>query len=173
MSVIKSRIFCRLYSAKAMLKPPREIYQTVKELHAELENWEKDYPLDEEPKFKLAETEFLFGFASIGLHFVYYNAQIMIHRIPLLLSYLISSRDETPELKSISIAEASKSGAICVQAARDTLKMVNNMPWGDIAWIWSVRCQLLLALCITDITFQVPPLLCISGSSNDLFKHHS
>ncbi|KAJ5212336.1 uncharacterized protein N7498_003982 [Penicillium cinerascens] len=145
MSVIKSRIFCRLYSAKAMLKPPHEIYQTVKELHAELENWEKDYPLDDEPKFKVDETEFLFGFASIGLHFVYYNAQIMIHRIPLLLHFLISSRDETPELKSISITQASKSGAICVQAARDTLKMVNNMPWGDIAWIWSLLYYVFLA----------------------------
>jgi hypothetical protein len=32
--------------------------------------------------------------------------------------------------------EAVASTAICVQAARDTLKLVNNLPWGDIAWIW-------------------------------------
>lgn len=136
MSLIKSRIYCRLYSAKALVKPPREIFQTVKELHAELEEWKKDYPFDEEPKLKVAEKEFLFGFASIGLHFVYYNALIMIHRIPLLLNYLITSREEPEDLKSLSKAHAAKSGVICVQAARDTLKMVNNMPWGDIAWIW-------------------------------------
>lgn len=137
MSVIKSRIFCSLYSAKAMLKPTREIYQTVKALHAELEDWKKDYPLDDDPKLQADESDFLFGFASIGLQFVYYNALIMIHRIPLLLHYLIGQREETPpELKLLSIANASKSGVICVQAARDTLKIVNNMPWGDIAWIW-------------------------------------
>lgn len=118
-----------------MLKPPREIYQTVKELHAELEDWKKDYSFDT-PKQKVAQTDFLFGFGSIGLHFVYYNALIMIHRIPLLLNYLISSREEPEELKSLSKARASKSAVICVTAARDTLKLVNNMPWGDIAWIW-------------------------------------
>lgn len=136
MALIKSRIYCRLYAAKALLKPPREIFQTVKELHAELEAWKKDYPFDVEPRLKIAEPEFLSGFASIGLHFVYYNALIMIHRIPLLLNYLIASRDESEDLKSLSKAHAAKSGVICVQAARDTLRMVKKMPWGDIAWIW-------------------------------------
>lgn len=137
MSLIKSRIYCRLYSAKSLLKPAHEIYQTVKELHAELEEWRKDYPFSEMPKLKVAESDFLFGFASVGLHFVYYNALIMIHRIPLLLNYLILARkDESEELKSLSKAKAAKSAIICVTAARDTLKMVNNMPWGDIAWLW-------------------------------------
>ncbi|KAJ5095833.1 Transcription factor [Penicillium alfredii] len=138
MALIKSRIYSRMYTAKALLKPPLEIYRTVKELHAELENWKRDYPFDTEPRRKASENDFLFGFASIGLHFVYYNALIMIHRIPLLLNYLILSRDETNDLKSLSKSRASKSSVICVQAARDTLKLVNNMPWGDIAWIWSL-----------------------------------
>ncbi|KAJ5307625.1 hypothetical protein N7476_008281 [Penicillium atrosanguineum] len=146
MSVIKSRIFCGLYSAKAMLKPTREIYQTVKELHAELEDWKKDYPMNDDFKIQVGGSDFLFGFASIGLHFTYYNALIMIHRIPLLLHYLKGQREETPpELKLLSIAHASKSGVICVQAARDTLKMINNMPWGDIAWIWSLLYYVFLA----------------------------
>jgi hypothetical protein len=120
-----------------MLRPTREIYQAVKELHAELENWKKDYPLNDEPKLQVADSDFLFGFASIGLHLVYHNALIMIHRIPLLLHYLVGQREESPpELKLLSIANASRSGVICVQAARDTLNMVNNMPWGDIAWLW-------------------------------------
>lgn len=136
MAVIKSRIYCRLYSAKALVKPPREIFQTVRQLHAELEDWKKDYPFDEEPKLDVAGKDFLFRFASIGLHFVYYNALIMIHRIPLLLNYLITSRNEPEDLRSLGEAHAAKSGVICVQAARDTLKMVKNMPWGDVAWIW-------------------------------------
>ncbi|KAJ6136291.1 hypothetical protein N7512_001451 [Penicillium capsulatum] len=145
MALIKTRIYCRLYAAKALLKPPDETYQTVKELHSELEEWRKDYPFTEEPKRKAAESEFLFGFASIGLHFIYYNALIMIHRIPLVLNYLISSRDEPEEMKALSRAQAAKSGVICVQAARDTLSMVNNMPWGDIAWVWSLLYYVFLA----------------------------
>lgn len=136
MSLIKSRIFCQLYSAKALLKSPHEIYQSVQELDAELRAWRKDYPFDENPRQKVAEPNFLMGFAAIGLHFVYYNALIMIHRIPLLLNYLINERAEPKELKALSKAHAAKSSVICVTAARDTLRMVNNMPWGDIAWVW-------------------------------------
>ncbi|KAJ5174971.1 uncharacterized protein N7482_000848 [Penicillium canariense] len=145
MSVIKTRIFCQLYSAKALLKPPRDIYQSVKELDAELREWRKDYCLDENPRQKVAEANFLSGFASIGLHFVYYNALIMVHRIPLLLNYLINERKEPKELKALSKAYAAKSSVICVTAARDTLKMVNNMPWGDIAWVWSLLYYVFLA----------------------------
>lgn len=136
MALIKSRIYCRLYSAKALLKHPREILQTVKELYAELEAWKKDNLFGDEPRFKVTETDFLFGFASIGLEFGYFNALIMIHRIPLLLNYIITSRDDPEDLKLLSKAHAAKSGVICVQAARDTLRMVNNMPWGDVTWIW-------------------------------------
>jgi hypothetical protein len=149
MSLIKSRIFCQLYSAKALLKSPQEIYQSVKELDAELRAWRKDYPFEDNPRQKVAEPNFLMGFAAIGLHFVYYNALIMTHRIPLLLNYLITERAGPKELKSLSKAQAAKSSVICVTAARDTLKMVNNMPWGDIAWVWYVNrsfCSRLVSL---------------------------
>lgn len=140
MSIIKSRIYYRLYSAKSMLKDPKEIFQTVEELHADLEEWKKDYPLGKLPALQVNETDFLFGFASLGLHFIYYNALIMIHRIPLLLNFYITSQEgASSELKNLSQAQASKSAPICVSAARDTLKLVNNMPWGDIAWIWYVK----------------------------------
>ena len=139
MSVIKSRIYCRLYSAKALLKDPKEIYKIVQELHTELEDWKKDYPFDELPRLQVNETDFLFGFASLGLHFIYYNALIMIHRIPLLLNYYILTRDEPEEVKALSAAQASKSATICVVAARGTVKLINNMPWGDIAWVWYVQ----------------------------------
>ncbi|KAF3387590.1 hypothetical protein F1880_000621 [Penicillium rolfsii] len=145
MSVIKSRIFYQLYSAKALLKSPHEIYQSVQELDAELRAWRKDYPFEDNPRQKVAEPNFLMGFAAIGLHFVYYNALIMTHRIPLLLSHLINERAEPRELKALSKAHAAKSAVICVTAARDTLRMVNNMPWGDIAWVWSLLYYIFIA----------------------------
>ena len=136
MSVIKGRIYSRLYSAKALLRPPLEIYKTVKELHAELEEWNRDCPTPTDHKVKSNERDFLFGFASLGLHFVYHNALIMIHRVPLFINYIVTARDEPQELQSLSNAHAAKSGAIGAQAARNTLKLINNMPWGDIAWTW-------------------------------------
>ncbi|KAJ5748606.1 uncharacterized protein N7511_010302 [Penicillium nucicola] len=141
MSIIKGRIYSRLYSAKALLRPPLEIYRTVKELHKELENWKGEYPLTTEPKLKPGAPDFLLGFAAAGLHFVYYNALIMIHRIPLFLHYIITSKatsKDLKELEALSIRRASKSASIGAQAARDTLKLINNMPWGDIAWTWSL-----------------------------------
>ncbi|KAJ5709345.1 hypothetical protein N7493_010679 [Penicillium malachiteum] len=146
MCVIKSRIYCRLYTAKALQKPPHELYKSVSELNIELETWKKDYPFTEVPKIRGAESDFLFGFASIALHFVYYNALIMIHRMPLLLNYLLASRENEPEeFKSYRKARASKSSAICAMAARNTLKLVNNMPWGEISWLWSLLYYVFLA----------------------------
>ncbi|KAJ5774236.1 hypothetical protein N7457_009132 [Penicillium paradoxum] len=145
MALIKSRIYSRLYSAKALVKPPVEIYKTVKELHSDLEEWKRDSPNLGELTLKVGERDFLFGFASIGLHFVYHNALIMIHRVPLFLNYVITAREESEELESISKARAAKSTAIGTQAARDTLKIVNSMPWGDIAWTWSLLYYVFLA----------------------------
>lgn len=136
MALIKSHIYSRLYSATALTKPPVEIYKAVKELDAELEEWKRETPSLTEPDIKPTGRDFLFGFASIGLHFVYQNALIMIHRVPIFLNYMITANKESEKVVSISKARASKSSAISSQAARDTLKVVNNMPWGDIAWTW-------------------------------------
>lgn len=138
MSLIKSRIYCRLYAAKALLRPPSEIYQVVTELHSELQRWKDDYPEVDEPKEKVHEVDFLFGFAHVALKFGYYNALIMVHRVPLLLNFFFKVRNspDDKELRAVSNAAAARSAVIATAAARDTLKTVNNMPWGDIAWIW-------------------------------------
>ncbi|KAJ5163086.1 Transcription factor [Penicillium coprophilum] len=145
MALIKSHIYSRLYSATALTKPPVEIYRTVKELDAELEEWKGENPSLTEPDMKHTERDFLFDFASIGLHFVYQNALIMIHRVPIFLNYMITASKESEKVVAISKAHASKSSAISSQAARDTLKVVNNMPWGDIAWTWSLLYYVFLA----------------------------
>ncbi|KXG45168.1 Transcription factor [Penicillium griseofulvum] len=145
MALIKSHIYSRLYSATALTKPPVEIYKAVKELDAELEEWKRETPSLTEPDIKPTGRDFLFGFASIGLHFVYQNALIMIHRVPIFLNYMITANKESEKVVSISKARASKSSAISSQAARDTLKVVNNMPWGDIAWTWSLLYYVFLA----------------------------
>ena len=141
LTIIKGRIYCRLYSTKALNnKPVTEIFQIIDELHSELEEWKKDSAVDVQLKLKPAGEDFLFGFGSAGLRFVYYNSLIMIHRIPLIVHfvharYMSRERQKTSDLRRIADQSAASS-TICVQAARDTLKLVNNLPWGDIAWIW-------------------------------------
>ncbi|KAF7716833.1 Fungal specific transcription factor [Penicillium ucsense] len=145
MSVIKSRIFCQLYSAKALLRCPSEIYKSVKELDLQLKAWRKDYPSHEDTRHATSQSNPLLMFGTIALDFVYYNALIMTHRIPILLNYLITDRGHLHEIETLDKAQTAKSLVICAGAARDTLKMVNNMSWGDVAWIWSFLDYVFLA----------------------------
>lgn len=140
-TVIKSRVFSKLYAAKALEnKSPEEIYNNIRELHDELEEWKRVNALEFRMKQRGAGQDFLLGFASAGLQFVYYNTMIMIHRLPLMIQFAsahyIARGHHPPMDYDLISSEASASAAICVQAARDTVRLVNNLPWGDIAWIW-------------------------------------
>lgn len=117
-----------------------DVIGIVEELHAELEDWRVTSPFDSHVKQKGAGEDFLLGFASVGLQFVYYNSLIMIHRMPLIINFAYATHAQ-PGLEChfdprVLNRQSSISNAYCVQAARDTLRLVNNMPWGDIAWIW-------------------------------------
>ena len=141
LTIIKGRIYTKLYSTKALNnKSVTEIFRLVDELYAELEEWKSTSALDVQLKMKPAGEDFLLGFASAGLRLVYYNSLIMIHRIPLIVHfiharYVPREKQKTSDLRRIA-NQSSASAIICVQAARDTLKLVNSLPWGDIAWIW-------------------------------------
>ncbi|KAI9924643.1 hypothetical protein MW887_006917 [Aspergillus wentii] len=151
LTVIKSRIYGKLYSAKALHnKSPVDVIGIVEELHAELEDWRVTSPFDSHVKQKGAGEDFLLGFASVGLQFVYYNSLIMIHRMPLIINFAYATHAQ-PGLEChfdprVLNRQSSISNAYCVQAARDTLRLVNNMPWGDIAWIWSLLYYVFLAV---------------------------
>lgn len=141
LTIIKGRIYTKLYSTKALNnKSVTEIFRLIDGLYAELEEWKSNSALDVQLKMKPAGEDFLLGFASAGLRLVYYNSLIMIHRIPLIVHfiharYVPREKQKTSDLRRIA-NQSSASAIICVQAARDTLKLVNSLPWGDIAWIW-------------------------------------
>ncbi|ODM24452.1 hypothetical protein SI65_02042 [Aspergillus cristatus] len=151
LTVIKGRICCKLNCTKALdNRSVGEIFQIIDELNAELEEWKNNGIFDLQLKMKPAGEDFLFGFATAGLRLVYYNSLIMVHRIPLIVHF-IHARHVPPERQKASdlrlIANHSAASAtICLQAARDTLKLVNSLPWGDIAWIWSLLYYVFLAV---------------------------
>ncbi|EAW11343.1 transcription factor domain-containing protein [Aspergillus clavatus NRRL 1] len=142
-AVIKGRIYAKLYCAKAFQnKTAAEVVQIVRELHAELEEWRADNTYDEQLKQGATGEDFLRGFASAGMQLVYYNSLILIHRVPLVIHFAqqrhLASVESGPYDTNIILKELSLSVAICTEAARGTLRLVNNLPWGDVAWIWSL-----------------------------------
>ncbi|KAL4891775.1 fungal-specific transcription factor domain-containing protein [Aspergillus ambiguus] len=151
MAVIKSRIYNRLYAAKALLnKSPWDVLEIVRGLHEDLEEWKRESAFNQSLSQRGSGDDFLVGFATAGLQCLYYNSLIMIHRLPLMMHYayvhrLASGSRMHFDYKKI-MGEAAASSAICVQAARDTLRLVNNLPWGDIAWIWSLLYYVFLAV---------------------------
>ncbi|KAE8136243.1 fungal-specific transcription factor domain-containing protein [Aspergillus pseudotamarii] len=153
MTLIRSRIYSKLYAVKALQKmSPKEIYKVVRELREELEEWHQASPFTQKLKPRGASEDFLVGFATAGLQFGYFNSMIMIHRLPLTIHFAYV-RHSTINVKwdvdhKTIFNESTKASSICVQAARDTLKLVNNLPWGDIAWIWSLLYYIFLAVTI-------------------------
>ncbi|KAI9376711.1 fungal-specific transcription factor domain-containing protein [Aspergillus egyptiacus] len=148
-AVIRSRIYNLFYSARALEnKSTADICELVHKLHAELQEWKGSSRVDTLFKQRGTGEDFLAGLASAGLFLIYYNSLIMIHRIPLWINSLYQSRAESvPELDlRLMLNQSSSSATVCVQAARDTLKLVNNLPWGDIAWIWSLLYYVFLAV---------------------------
>ncbi|KAL2850032.1 fungal-specific transcription factor domain-containing protein [Aspergillus pseudodeflectus] len=148
-AVLRSRIYRLFYSARALEnKSTADICEMIHQLHAELDNWKSECHFDILLKRRGSGEDFLAGFASAGLFLVYYNSLIMIHRLPMLINFIYQSRaDSVPEFDlKLILSQSSSSAAICVQAARDTLKLVNNLPWGDIAWIWSLLYYVFLAV---------------------------
>ncbi|KAL4784539.1 fungal-specific transcription factor domain-containing protein [Aspergillus varians] len=148
-AVIRSRIYSHFYSAKALEnKSTTDICGLVQKMHAELQDWKSSSHFETLLKQGGTSEDFLAGFASAGLFLLYYNSLIMIHRLPLMVNFVYQSRaGSIPELDlRMILSQSSSSAAVCVQAARDTLKLVNNLPWGDIAWIWSLLYYVFLAV---------------------------
>ncbi|RLM01864.1 hypothetical protein CFD26_109143, partial [Aspergillus turcosus] len=150
-SIIKGRIYTKLYSEKALQnKTAAEVIKIVKELHAELEEWRAANTFDDQLKQGAAGEDFLRGFASAGMQFVYFNSLILIHRMPLVIQFIYRHRlangGSASDDANLILRESSSSIALCSEAARDTLRLVNNLPWGDIAWIWSLLYYVFLAV---------------------------
>jgi hypothetical protein len=139
-ALIRSRIYNQFYSARALEnKTTADICGIIHKLDADLQDWKDTSRFDTLLRQRGNGKDFLAGFASAGLFLLYYNSLIMIHRLPMLINFIYqqSPSGSIPELDiRLILNQSSSSAAVCVQAARDTLKLVNNLPWGDIAWMW-------------------------------------
>lgn len=141
-TVIKSRIYKELYSTKALAKSISEVRATVNELSAELEKWKRENPyISISSSSADAGKDDMELISRLGQRISYYNSLIMIHRMPFLREVLVWTRSHPSlsgpnvDFKSI-FGESYESIQLCVQAARDSLKLINQLPWRDIGYAW-------------------------------------
>ncbi|KAL1966660.1 hypothetical protein VTN77DRAFT_4071 [Rasamsonia byssochlamydoides] len=151
-TVIKSRIYKELYSTKALAKSISEVRATVAELNAELEKWKRENPYINASSPSGAGKDDMELIARLGQRLSYYNSLIIIHRMPLLHEMTAWSRlqqrvDPKVDFKSI-FAESYESTQVCVQAARDSLKLIDQLPWRDVGYAWSLLHYLFVAVVI-------------------------
>ncbi|KKA22818.1 C6 transcription factor [Rasamsonia emersonii CBS 393.64] len=151
-TVIRSRIYKELYSTKALTKSISEVRATVNKLSAELEKWKRDNPYISVPSSADAAKDDVELISRIGQRLSYYNSLIIIHRMPFLHEVLVwrghpSLSGPNVDYKSI-YGESYESIQLCVQAARDSLKLINQLPWRDIGYAWSLLDYLFVAVMI-------------------------
>lgn len=142
-SVIQSKVYMQLYSARAAKQSDGELLNTIGELDKELEEWRDSVPAEFGP-----DNELLFeGRQSakvmhvVLLHFSYYNCLTTIHRMSIhhgywtsrLSNYAISGLSAKPLNPRIF-----SSAALCVSAARASIGLIRYLDPQDYPCIWLV-----------------------------------
>lgn len=141
LTIITSRTIQRLYSKRGTNKL-MNIYESIADLNAQLEEWRRKLPLRIHSLYEPKEFSFPTSMARVTLQLCYYQVLTLINRVPLLLE-LHSSRNgqrqgwsqgcyEAPQIDQTSEA------AICLDAARETLKLIKDIPCKDHCWTWLV-----------------------------------
>ncbi|KAL1847630.1 hypothetical protein Plec18170_008527 [Paecilomyces lecythidis] len=147
LSVIKGKIYKRLYSAKSLRRSPPEVIATINELNAELDEWKSKSLGILQTRQENDNQEFMFNLSRMALELTYYNAVIMVNRMPILHDSFLTAHFPSAITRPY-LTQALASNAICVQAARDSLRLMNTMPWGDVAWMWALLYYLFLSTII-------------------------
>ena len=138
-SIIASKVYKSLYSAKASRQSDGELLITIGDLDKELEEWKDSIPLDFRP-----ECEIKVPYAPLALHvtivhLAYYNCLTTIHRMSInhgywtsrLSDYAVQGLNTRPLSPRVFL-----SSAICVTAARATINLIKFIPQGDFACVW-------------------------------------
>ncbi|KAF9886071.1 hypothetical protein FE257_012006 [Aspergillus nanangensis] len=140
-STIESRVYKRLYSAKASKQSDGELLNTIGELDKELEEWKDSIPLDFRPEHEIKATHTPLILHVVVLHFSYYNCLTTIHRMSVhhgywtsrLSNYAIQGLNARPLNPRVFL-----SAVLCVTAARASINLIKYIPQGDFACVWLI-----------------------------------
>lgn len=138
---IQSRVYKRLYSAKASKQSDGELLNTIGELDKELEDWKDNIPIDFRPEYDIQATHTPLIIHMVVLHFAYYNCLTTIHRMSVhhgywtsrLSNYAIQGLNARPLNPRVFL-----SAVLCVTAARASINLIKYIPQGDFACVWYV-----------------------------------
>lgn len=141
MTVIESKVYRRLYSAKATKLSEGEMLQTISELDKELEDWKDSIPIDFRPEHEIKASHTPLMLHVVMLHFSYYNALTTIHRMTVHRGYFTSRLSEYA-LKGMNSRPLSPrifaSSALCASAARASISLLKYIPQADCQVVWLV-----------------------------------
>ncbi|KXJ92683.1 fungal-specific transcription factor domain-containing protein [Microdochium bolleyi] len=141
MTVIESKIYRRLYSAKATKLSEGEMLQTISELDKELEDWKDSIPIDFRPEHEIKASHTPLMLHVVMLHLSYYNALTTIHRMTVHRGYFTSRLSEYA-LKGMNSRPLSPrifaSAALCASAARASIALLKYIPQADCQVVWLV-----------------------------------
>lgn len=144
-AVLLSSIYRELYATKAFYKSFPEVCKTVTKLSDQLRDWKREYsclsytpPKSKESK-DLNRDEEVKIVAHISEKLGYLNSIILINRMPLLFEIAALKRTYPSRDASKHVSATSRHHSlICLHAARDSLKLLDRLPWRDIGFSWWV-----------------------------------
>ncbi|TGZ79134.1 hypothetical protein EX30DRAFT_309201 [Ascodesmis nigricans] len=141
-SIIQSKVYMQLYSAKASRQTDGELLQAIGRLDKELEDWRSSLPAEFRPENEtsLQHPNGLLLHVVI-LQFAYYNCLTTIHRMSIHHGYW-SNRLSDYAIAGLSIQPLNprvfSSASLCVSAARATVRLIEYINPKDSSCIWLV-----------------------------------
>ncbi|KAF7166794.1 hypothetical protein CNMCM6106_002492 [Aspergillus hiratsukae] len=140
-ATIESKVYKRLYSAKASKQSDGELLNTIGDLDKELEDWKDSIPLDFRPEHEIKASHTPLILHVVVLHFAYYNCLTTIHRMSVhhgywtsrLSNYAIQGLNARPLNPRVFL-----SAVLCVTAARASINLIKYIPQGDFACVWLI-----------------------------------
>ena len=157
-ALLLSSIYRELYATKAFYKSFSEVCKTVTKLNDQLSEWKRKYsclsytpPKSKESK-DLNRDEEVKIIAHISEKLGYLNSLILINRMPLLFEVAALKRMHPGRIAVKSVSATSRNhNLICLHAARDSLKLLDRLPWRDVGFSWWV----LSSMVSIDLGFEL------------------
>ena len=129
-AVIESKVLMQLYSAKATKQSDGELLNTIGHLDGELEEWKDSLPAKLRPGDEQSAAPQIKTTPMVALHFAYFNCLTAIHRRSIHHGYWTSRLSDSaltgPNARPVN-PRIFDSAALCVSAARSSIKMIERL----------------------------------------------